>query len=97
MANTIFGVTGVDPVQLTLIAGTTVQIDSTYSKARTLAPIRVQIANLASALPNATTTTFGTVKKAATVANVTPATDGTAVGTAFNLLLTNLRAAGIIV
>jgi len=45
----------------------------------------------------ATATTFGTVKKAATVANVTPATDGTAVGTAFNLLLTNLRAAGIIV
>lgn len=51
----------------------------------------------AAGLPSATTTIPGTVLKSATVANVTPATDGTAVGTAFNLLLTNLRAAGIIV
>lgn len=44
----------------------------------------------------ATTTSRGVVLRAANQANVTPATDGTAVGTAFNLLLTNLRAAGIV-
>jgi hypothetical protein len=42
----------------------------------------------------ASTTTAGVVKKAATVAN---ATDAATVITQLNLLLTNLRAAGVIV
>lgn len=44
----------------------------------------------------ATTTTRGTVLEAASVSNVTPAADGTAVGTAFNNLLANLRASGVL-
>lgn len=43
----------------------------------------------------ATLTTFGTVKKAATVAAITPAADGTTAGTAVNAILTSLKAAGI--
>lgn len=38
----------------------------------------------------------GLVKRGVAVANVTPATDGTAVGTAFNALLASLRTAGVI-
>lgn len=45
----------------------------------------------------ASATSFGTVKKAATVANCTVATDGSSAGTQLNLLLTSLRNAGIIV
>lgn len=48
-------------------------------------------------LPAATATVLGGVKKAATVANCTVATDGTSAGTQLNALLTSLRAAGIIV
>ena len=44
----------------------------------------------------ATTTLRGTVLQSAARANITPAADGTAVGTAFNDLLTKLRAAGIL-
>lgn len=48
------------------------------------------------AVARATTTEAGTVLQAAARANVTPATDGTAVGTAFNDLLAKLRTAGIL-
>ena len=44
----------------------------------------------------ATLTTRGNVLQAAARANITPAADGTAVGTAFNDLLTKLRTAGIL-
>ena len=47
------------------------------------------------AVPAATTTVNGTVKKAATVAAITPASDGTTAGTAVNAILTALKAAGI--
>lgn len=47
-------------------------------------------------IPSADTAVAGTVLKGAAVANVTPAADGTAVGTAFNALLASLRAAGVI-
>ena len=46
---------------------------------------------------NATPTTAGVVKQAATVANATVGADATDLSTKFNTLLTNLRAAGIIV
>lgn len=41
------------------------------------------------------TLALATATKAAHVANVTPATDGTAVGTAFNALLAALQGAGL--
>lgn len=44
----------------------------------------------------ATTSVRGTVLQAAPRADVTPATDGTAVGTAFNDLLAKLRTAGVL-
>lgn len=78
------------PAPLVAVAGTP-------SADQVAAAKPVFITGLSAAVPAATTTVNGTVKKAATVANVTPAADGTAVGTAFNTLLTNLRAAGIIV
>ena len=49
----------------------------------------------ADAIPAATTTVNGTVKKAATVAAITPAADGTTAGTAVNAILTALKNAGI--
>lgn len=45
----------------------------------------------------ATVSVIGSVLKAATVANCVPAVDGTSAGTQLNLLLTALRAAGMIV
>lgn len=47
------------------------------------------------AVPNATEAVRGLVLMAASVDDVTPAADGTAVGTAFNELLAALRTAGI--
>lgn len=44
----------------------------------------------------ATSTTFGTVKKGAAVADATVAADGTSAGTQLNLLLASLRTAGVI-
>lgn len=44
----------------------------------------------------ATTTDRGTVLQGTALADVTPAVDGTAVGTAFNALLARLRTAGTI-
>lgn len=59
--------------------------------------VNMQAAVGASGAGAATATTFGTVKKAATVANCTVAADGTSAGTQLNLLLTSLRNAGVIV
>lgn len=53
-------------------------------------------AAVTAAVARATTTVAGTNLQAAARANITPATDGTAVGTAFNDLLTKLRTAGIL-
>ncbi|MEI4745884.1 head fiber protein [Rhodococcus erythropolis] len=47
-------------------------------------------------VPAATTTVVGGVKKGAAVAPITPATDGTAAGTALNALIASLKAAGVI-
>lgn len=59
--------------------------------------IQAQVeAAITSAVARATTTQAGTVLQAAARANVTPATDGTAVGTAFNDLLAKLRTAGVL-
>lgn len=44
----------------------------------------------------ATSATYGTVKQGAAVANATVAADGTSAGTQLNLLLAQLRLAGVI-
>lgn len=50
----------------------------------------------AATLPDPSASVKGGVKTQTAIANVTPATDGTAVGTAFNTLLAELRTAKII-
>lgn len=47
-------------------------------------------------IPDATAAVKGVVNEGVAVADVTPAADGTAVGTAFNALLASLRTAGVI-
>lgn len=82
------------------MATTLAQVNSTNidntSKLLFASIVKDLIAATAAAQP-ATTTVAGVVKKAATVANCTVATDGTSAGTQLNALLTSLRAAGMIV